>query len=48
VSVVKNVEAYSKELGNYWEELPPMLISSSHDGTGREEIISYIENINKS
>lgn len=48
VSVVKNVEAYSKELKNYWEELPPMLISSSHDGTGREEIISYIENINKS
>jgi GTP-binding protein len=48
VSVIKNVEAYSKELKKLWEELPPVLISSSHDGTGRNEIISFIENVNKS
>ena len=48
VSVAKNVEAYSKELKKLWEELPPMLVSSSHEGTGREEIISFIENVNKS
>lgn len=48
VSVSKNVEAYKKELKKLWEELPPVLVSSAEDGTGREEIISFIENINNS
>ena len=26
-----------------WEELPPMFISSSEKGTGREEILTFIE-----
>jgi len=48
VTAAKNVAAYTNELKKFWEELPPVLVSSSLDGTGREEIISYIENINKS
>jgi len=48
VTAAKNVAAYTQELLKLWEELPPVLVSSSLDGTGREEIISYIENINKS
>jgi GTP-binding protein len=48
VTAAKNVAAYTQELEKLWEELPPVLVSSSLDGTGREEIISYIENINKS
>jgi GTP-binding protein len=48
VSAAKNVAAYTEELKKIWEELPPILVSSSLDGTGREEIISYIENVNKS
>lgn len=48
VSIAKNVAAYTQELKKTWEELPPVLVSSSLDGTGREEIISYIESINKS
>jgi GTP-binding protein len=48
VSVAKNVGAYSQELKKLWEELPPILVSSSLDGTGRDEIISFIENVNKS
>ncbi|MBA4411104.1 MAG: YihA family ribosome biogenesis GTP-binding protein [Odoribacter sp.] len=48
VTVAKNVAAYTNELKKLWEELPPVLVSSSLDGTGREEIISYIENVNKS
>jgi GTP-binding protein len=48
VTAAKNVAAYSQELKKLWDELPPILVSSSHDNTGREEIISYIENINKS
>ncbi len=48
VTAAKNVAAYMQELKKLWEELPPFLVSSSVDGTGREEIVSYIENINKS
>lgn len=48
VTAAKNVAAYSQELKKLWEELPPMLVSSSHDNTGREDIISYIQNINNS
>jgi hypothetical protein len=42
------VAAYSLELKKIWEELPPILVSSSMDGTGQEEIISFIENANNS
>lgn len=48
VTASKNIAAYTQELKKLWEELPPVLVSSSQDGTGREEIISYIESINKS
>jgi GTP-binding protein len=47
VTVAKNVGAYTQELKKLWEELPSILVSSSLDGTGRDEIISFIENINK-
>lgn len=39
----KSVERYSATLGEEWEELPPMFYSSSEKGTGREEILSFIE-----
>jgi GTP-binding protein len=48
VTAAKNVASYMQELKNHWEELPPFFVSSSLDGTGREEIVSYIETINKS
>jgi GTP-binding protein len=48
VTAAKNVASYTQELKKIWEELPPVFVSSSQDGTGREEIISYIETINKS
>jgi len=48
VTVAQNVGAYSQELKKLWEELPPILVSSSLNGTGRDEIISFIENVNKS
>lgn len=46
VSAEKNRAAYTKELLKSWEKLPPVFISSSLDGKGREEIINFIENIN--
>lgn len=48
ITTVKHVAAYMQELKKLWDELPPVLVSSSLDGTGREEIVSYIESINKS
>ena len=37
------VTAYKKRLSEQWEELPPMLLSSSENGQGREEILTFIE-----
>ena len=39
----RNVKNYKQTLLEQWEELPPMFISSSEKGTGREEIIAFIE-----
>ncbi|MGI6218945.1 MAG: ribosome biogenesis GTP-binding protein YihA/YsxC [Bacteroidaceae bacterium] len=43
-----NTENYMKALSEKWEELPPYFITSSEKGLGRDEILSYIESINKS
>lgn len=42
-----HVEAYKKELLHHWEELPPVFITSSEKGTGREDLLDYIEQINR-
>ena len=39
----KSIENYSAKLAEQWEELPPMLYSSSEKGIGRDEILSFIE-----
>lgn len=43
-----NVNAFLEKLKEQWEELPPYFISSSEKKTGRDEILNYIEEINKS
>ena len=43
-----NIEAYKATLLEQWEELPPMLITSSEHSVGRTEMLDYIDNINKS
>ncbi len=42
------VEAYKQELLKSWEELPPVFMTSSEDGRGRDELLGYIEQINRS
>ena len=32
-------------LGEYWEELPPMLTSSAQTGAGKDSILNYIETV---
>ena len=42
-----NVTHYLTELKKQWEELPPYFVTSSEAKVGREEILNYIEQINK-
>jgi GTP-binding protein len=40
------LKVYQKEMLETWEEMPPYFISSAVSGTGREEILNYIEEVN--
>jgi GTP-binding protein len=42
-----NVEAYKQKLSEYWEELPPVFLTSSEKRTGRDELLGYIDLINR-
>lgn len=44
----ENLKAYQEKLLETWEELPPIFTSSSEKKEGREEILDYIDTINKS
>lgn len=46
--VAGNVEAYKAKLTETWEELPPIFITSSETRVGKEELLGYIESVNKS
>lgn len=43
----RNVAAYKKVLLKSWEELPPVLVTSSEKGSGRDEVLAFIEKTNK-
>ncbi|HRW62111.1 MAG TPA: ribosome biogenesis GTP-binding protein YihA/YsxC [Bacteroidales bacterium] len=45
-AVNNNVEAFKNEMLKEWEELPAIFITSSEKKMGRDEVLSYIENIN--
>lgn len=40
-----NTNSYLNALLETWEELPPYFITSSEKGTGKQEVLDYIENI---
>lgn len=43
----ENMEKYKTRLMETWEELPPVFSSSSERKTGKEDILNYIEEINR-
>lgn len=43
-----NVTRYLETLRQQWEELPPYFVTSSEKKTGRQELLDYIEGINRS
>jgi len=45
--VQQSVARFKKELLHSWEELPPMIASSSVSGLGRDEILDYINSLLK-
>ena len=40
------IDSYCKVLLNQWEELPPIFVTSSTSGKGRDELLGYIETLN--
>ena len=43
----QNVEAFMTKLEESWEILPPYFITSAEKKTGRDEVLNYIDDINK-
>lgn len=41
-----NINRYKTTLLAYWEELPPIFLTSAEKHTGKDEMLSYIESIN--
>ncbi len=48
VKAIENTRAYKDKLAEQWEELPPIFLTSAEKFVGKEEILGYIEEINKS
>ena len=42
-----NIGTYKQLLLEQWEELPTIFVTSSVDGRGREDLLAYIEELNK-
>ena len=42
-----NVNAYKAEMLKKWEELPPIFVTSAETGKGRDEVLEYIQEVNK-
>lgn len=43
----KSIEAYMQRLSERWEPLPPHFVTSAETRQGRDELLAYIEQINK-
>lgn len=48
LAVKGNIEKMKSTLGQTWEELPPIFVTSSARKTGKEELLAYIAEINAS
>lgn len=44
---LKKVDEYKKALLSNWDELPPIFVTSSEKGNGRDEMLQFIEEINQ-
>ena len=44
----RNIENYKNKMLQFWEEMPPYLITSSNSKCGCEDVLNYIEELNNS
>ena len=42
----ENLNLYKEKLLEQWDELPPIFVTSSSNGKGRDELLDYINSIN--
>lgn len=47
VAGARNVSLYCEKLLEQWEELPPIFLTSSEDKRGRDELLDYIDQLNR-
>ena len=45
--LTENINKFMEKLKETWEELPPCFMTSATDDIGRDDILDYIESINK-
>lgn len=46
--VDSHIAAYRKQmLMNQWEEMPPYFVTSSTEGTGKDQVLAYIDSVNE-
>lgn len=45
--IAKNIEVIQEELLKYWTELPPQFLTSAREGTGRQEILNFMAEVNE-
>ena len=46
-ALASNIAAYKKRLLEEWEELPPVFVTSSESSVGRDEVLQYINEVNR-
>jgi GTP-binding protein len=46
-TINRQTQAYLNQLKQQWDELPKYFVTSASNGMGREDILNYIEDINK-
>jgi GTP-binding protein len=42
-TIEKNISTYKEEMHKSWEELPPIFVTSAEKGTGKEEVLEFIQ-----
>ncbi|MCK3682894.1 ribosome biogenesis GTP-binding protein YihA/YsxC [Maribellus sp. YY47] len=47
VELENNLKAYEEKMFESWEVMPHYMVSSSETGLGKEEILTYIDHVNK-
>ena len=46
-AITRNIKAYQQKMLETWEEMPLYFVTSSSKNTGRDEVLEYIDTINK-